>query len=178
MIIESWPWPCDEWPPRDLPKLEAAQWMVDTHNAVLDSLNDLVDKAGSVTGAARLAIDELGARGDITAGDIRRLNVMLDVFESGADVEAGLEQLDQLNAESREDEDVTVTALAILAIASSGIRRAVTNSKADAFWAGEADAFGVIYGTFVLPGPGSLAAGVAASYVAEHIHVDVTVKWR
>lgn len=125
-IIDPYPWPCDTWPPTDLPKLLLADELIRLHNDALDRLYALVDDAGGFSGATKRIIDELEQRGLITSFDNARLKSLVDLFHSGdADTDGVLSSIDKLNDDSRNDAGSSALAIASVGIAASSMRRAI-----------------------------------------------------
>ena len=82
----------------------------------------------------------------------------------------------EIHEESIDDPYTTPNGVSILAIAASNAARAgAVDFDKHSFYDGVADVFGGVYGTFVLPGLGTLGGSVAASYIANHIHASVNV---
>jgi hypothetical protein len=141
------------------------------HGEHLAELARIKDEAGgSFDGASRTLVGMLHDRGTITSADKGRLMAILDAFRDIPDPTARHQAIETIHLEAVEDATSTPSALAISSVALDDSQRDPTTATVfdnftDGVWGGKADVWGGLYGTLVLPGVGTLAGTVAATYL-------------
>ncbi len=144
------------------------------HGDHISQIAHLRDEAGgSLNSVSRTLVGMLHDRGTINVVDKDRLIAILDVWRHVVDPFARLQTIEAIHQKAAEDGASTPAALGISSVAVESARRLVPPtiffSEKAVYLSGEADLFGAIYGTLVLPGPGTLTGIVASSVATESV---------